>query len=116
MGCPANGSRHSMALVAETVAGTTPATPDFTPIRQTGTTLALTKEALQSNELRADRQIADMRHGNKQVGGDISTELSFGGAFGPMPGRARRKGVLQKTCGKKKLCSQRQAAPEPCSP
>jgi len=84
MGCPANGSRHSMALVAETEAGTTPATPDFTPIRQTGTTLALTKEALQSNELRADRQIADMRHGNKQVGGDISTELSYGGAFGPM--------------------------------
>jgi len=84
MGCPANGSRHSMALVAETVAGTTPATPTFIPIRQTGTTLALTKEALQSNELRADRQIADMRHGNKQVGGDISTELSYGGAFGPM--------------------------------
>ena len=81
MGCPANGSRHSMALVAETEAGTTPATPDFTPIRQTGTTLALTKEALQSNELRADRQIADMRHGNKQVGGDISTELSYGGSL-----------------------------------
>ena len=67
MGCPANGSRHSMALVAESVAGTTPATPVFTPIRQTGTTLALTKETIQSQELRADRQIADMRHGNKQV-------------------------------------------------
>lgn len=84
MGCPANGSRHSMALVAETVAGTTPATPTFTPIRQTGTTLALTKETIQSQELRADRQIADMRHGNKQVGGDISCELSFGGAFDTM--------------------------------
>ncbi|MZR63862.1 phage tail tube protein [Alcanivorax sp. DP30] len=84
MGCPANGSRHSMALVAETVAGTTPATPTFTPIRQTGTTLALTKETIQSQELRADRQIADMRHGNKQIGGDISCELSFGGAFDTM--------------------------------
>ena len=84
MGCPASGSRHSMALVAETVAGTTPATPAFTPIRQTGTTLALTKETLQSNELRQDRQIVDMRHGNKQVGGDISTELSYGGAFDTM--------------------------------
>ena len=84
MGCPANGSRHSMALVAESVAGTTPATPVFTPIRQTGTTLALTKETIQSQELRPDRQIADMRHGNKQVGGDINCELSYGGAFDTM--------------------------------
>lgn len=84
MGCPANGSRHSMALVAETVAGTTPATPTFTPIRQTGTTLGLTKEIIESQELRPDRQIAHVRHGNKQIGGDISCELSYGGAFDAM--------------------------------
>lgn len=84
MASPASGSRHSMALVAESTAGSTPATPSFTPIRQTGTTLALTKETLQSNELRADRQITDVRHGNSQVGGDISTELSYGGAFDTM--------------------------------
>ena len=84
MGCPANGSRHSMALVAETVAGTTPATPTFTPIRQTGTTLALTKEIIESQEINADRRPAASRHGNKQVGGDINCELSFGGAFDTM--------------------------------
>lgn len=84
MGCPANGSRHSMALVAETVAGTTPATPVFTPIRQTGTTLALTKELIESQELRPNRRPSPSRHGNKQVGGDINCELSFGGAFDAM--------------------------------
>lgn len=84
MGCPANGSRHAMALVAETTAGVTPATPSFTPIRNTGTTLGLTKETLQSAELRPDRQIAVVRHGNEQVGGDISFELSYGGAFDAM--------------------------------
>ncbi len=84
MGCPANGSRHAMALVAEATAGTTPATPVFTPIRNTGTTLGLTKETLQSAELRKDRQIADVRHGNEQVGGDLSFEFSYGGAFDDM--------------------------------
>lgn len=72
----ADGSRHSMRLVAEATYGTTPATPPFTPIRHTGTTLGLSKESLQSEEIRNDRQIADFRHGARQVGGDISVELS----------------------------------------
>lgn len=74
----ANGSRHSMRYVAETVYGTTPATPAFKPIRHTGTTLGLSKEALQSEELRDDRQIADYRQGAFQTGGDISVEVSYG--------------------------------------
>lgn len=74
----ANGSRHSMRYVAETVYGQTPATPAFKPIRHTGTTLGLSKESLQSEEIRDDRQIADFRHGARQVGGDINFELSFG--------------------------------------
>lgn len=74
----ANGSRHSMRYVAEVVYGTTPATPAFKPIRHTGTTLAMTKESLQSEEVRDDRQIADFRHGAYQTGGDISIELSYG--------------------------------------
>ncbi|UIS24743.1 major tail structural protein [Stenotrophomonas phage vB_SmaS-AXL_1] len=73
----ANGSRHSMRYVAETVYGQTPATPAFKPIRHTGTTLGLSKESLQSEEIRDDRQIADFRHGARQVGGDINFELSF---------------------------------------
>jgi hypothetical protein len=47
-------------------------------IRHNGTSLALTKETVESNEIRSDRQIADIRHGNRQVGGDINTELSYG--------------------------------------
>lgn len=73
----ANGSRHSMRYVAETVYGQTPATPAFKMIRHTGTTLGLSKESLQSEELRDDRQISDFRHGAYQVGGDINIELSF---------------------------------------
>lgn len=74
----ADGSRHSMRFIAEATYGTTPATPAFDIIRHTGTTLGLTKEALQSEEIRDDRQIADFRHGARQVGGDISIELSYG--------------------------------------
>lgn len=74
----ADGSRHSMALVQEVLYGVTPANPVFTPIRHTGTTLGLSKENLQSNELRADRQIADFRGGAFGVAGDISIELSYG--------------------------------------
>lgn len=73
----ASGSNHSMAYVAESTYGVTPTTPAFKPFRHTGTTLGLSKDTLQSEELRSDRQIACFRHGNKQVGGDVSSELSF---------------------------------------
>lgn len=73
----ANGSRHSMRYIAESTYGTTPATPAFKPIRHTSTTLGLSKESLQSEEIRNDRQIADFRHGAYQVGGDMNIELSF---------------------------------------
>lgn len=74
----ANGSRHSMRYVAESVYGTTPTNPAFKPVRHTGTTLGLSKESLQSEELRDDRMIADYRQGAYQVGGDMSIELSYG--------------------------------------
>ncbi|UYA98692.1 putative major tail structural protein [Xanthomonas phage vB_Xar_IVIA-DoCa5] len=74
----ANGSRHSMRYVPEVTYGVTPANPAFKPVRHTGTTLGLSKETLQSEEIRDDRQIADFRHGAYQVGGDMNIELSFG--------------------------------------
>lgn len=73
----ANGSRHSLYLVPETVAGTTPTNPVFETLRITTTTLGLTKESLQSQENRSDRQIADFRLGSNQVAGDIGFELSY---------------------------------------
>jgi hypothetical protein len=74
----ATGSRHSAYYDAETVYGTTDATPAWTPIRNTGVTLGLDKETITSEEIRDDRQIVDFRHGNKNVNGDTNTELSYG--------------------------------------
>lgn len=74
----ADGSRHALRLVPEVTYGVTPATPTFEAIRHTGTTVALAKESLQSGELRDDRMIASYRHGARQVGGDITVEVSFG--------------------------------------
>lgn len=74
----ANGSRHSMFQVLESSYGVTPATPAWKPIRHNTTNIGLTKNTLQSEELRSDRQIADFRHGTRQVGGEIAVELSFG--------------------------------------
>lgn len=73
----ASGSRHSMSFSAETVYGTTDATPVFKPLRhKPAVTLGLSKSSFQSQELRNDRQITDFRHGTRQVGGEIPVELS----------------------------------------
>lgn len=74
----ANGSRHSMAYVAEVVYGVTPATPAMKALRHTSASLALSKEIVESEELRSDRQTTDSRHGAFQVGGDMGFELSYG--------------------------------------
>lgn len=74
----ADSSRHALYAIAEVTYGTTPTTPAFKTLRHTGTNLALTKNTMQSEELRPDRQIQDYRHGTKQAGGDISGELSYG--------------------------------------
>lgn len=73
----ANGAQHSLHYVAETTYGTTPATPSFSPLPHTGTTLAVTKDAIESEKIRGDRQVEDFRHGNKTVSGDITAELEY---------------------------------------
>lgn len=65
-----------MHQVQEVTYGVTPATPALERIRHTGTTLALTKDSSQSEEIREDRQISCYRHGMRQVGGDISVEFA----------------------------------------
>lgn len=74
----ASGSRHSMAQVVEVTPGVTPATPVFKAVRHNTTNIALSRSTIQSAELRSDRQIADVRGGNYQIGGDIVSDLSFG--------------------------------------
>lgn len=72
----ANGSRHSLLFVPEAVYGQTPVNPALQILRNTGTTLGLTKSSFESAEIRSDRMTAEMRMGANQVGGDINIELS----------------------------------------
>jgi len=74
----ANGSRHSMFQVAEATYGMTPDTPAWEPVRHNTTNVGLTKNTLQSEELRSDRQVADFRHGTRRVGGEVVSEVSYG--------------------------------------
>jgi len=73
----ANGSRHAMYWSTESVYGTTPTSPAWTPIRHKSTSLGLSKEGVVSEELRSDRMISDYRHGNYKIGGDIGVEFSY---------------------------------------
>lgn len=74
----ATGGFHGLAYVPEVTFGTTPSTPTMVSLRHTSCGLVLNKDSFQSEELRSDRQIADLRHGTFQVGGDIGFELSYG--------------------------------------
>lgn len=74
----ASGSRHRLAIIREVTYGTTPATPGFTSLRHTSCSLGLSKDTVESEEIRGDRQITDIRHGNKQVSGNIEGELLHG--------------------------------------
>lgn len=73
----ARGSSSSISYVKEVTPGTTPTSPTMQALRTTGDTLELTKDTLESGEIRDDRQITVVRHGNKQTGGDINLELSY---------------------------------------
>lgn len=74
-----NSAQHRLLIVPETTYGTTPTTPAVKAKGITGTSLALTKGKIESATIRPDRQVTDVRHGNRNVGGDISVELNFGG-------------------------------------
>lgn len=77
----ATGSKYELSYIEETTYGTTPSTPSMTKTRITSDTLQLKKGSFVSNELRSDREIADFRHGNRQVDGDFNFELSFDDSF-----------------------------------
>ena len=74
----ASGSRHSVAYVNETTFGTTPTTPTMLQFRNTGTTLKASKDNFVSEEIRNDRHVVDLRHGLKQIGGDLNFEYCPG--------------------------------------
>ena len=73
----ASGANHQLAYVAETVAGTTPATPAFKKVPHTGTTIGVSKETQQSANL-GGRQLKCFKHGNVSVSGDTTHEVGYG--------------------------------------
>lgn len=78
-----NSAQHKFGIIPEVTYGTTPANPAFQLLNITGTTLALSKTAIESEAINPNRQLMDVRHGNRQVGGDISVEFAYG-AFDTM--------------------------------
>jgi len=56
--------------------GTDPGASGAQIVRRVSSSLNLTKDTYQSNEIRDDRQIADFRHGTKRVTGSITGEFS----------------------------------------
>jgi len=72
----ASGATVGLVYVEEVTQGVTPGSTLYT-LRTTNRNINLTKNALQSNERRADRQIATVRHGFHQVVGSPGFELSL---------------------------------------
>lgn len=75
MANPATGAEHRVGYVAEAEIGTTPTTPAFKVLPITGTSLGLTKDAIESEEL-GSRNVRSFRHGNRQVGGGLDFEFN----------------------------------------
>lgn len=73
----ASGSSHGLRYIKEKEFGVTPENPVMRAVRHTSCSLVLNKDSFQSNELRRDAQISDLRHGIKQANGDIGIELSY---------------------------------------
>ena len=72
----AAGVFKQLAYKAETVYGTIPSASGAQSLRRVSSDLSLTKDTYQSNEIRADQQIADFRHGVRRVSGKVTGELS----------------------------------------
>ena len=71
----ASGSRVRTLYVAEVTHGTTPSTPTMKTLRVTDRNLNFMKNILTSAEVRADRQVSDLRHGFNKVEGSLGFEL-----------------------------------------
>lgn len=100
-----SGGFHGLYYIAESTFGTTPSTPEMTQLRHTSCSLVLSKDTFQSNELRSDRQIQDVRTGAQKVGGDIGFEFSWkefdplleGALFGAWTSNVLKAGTVQKS-------------------
>jgi hypothetical protein len=71
----AQGSRSSLAYIAETAFGTTPASPTFAKLPFNTHSIDLSKDRVEGNEIQSDRMTRVDRHGNKQAGGSVEVDL-----------------------------------------
>ena len=69
------GSRSQLTLIVESTFGTTPGSPSMLTLPINTHSLDLQKAAVESGEIRSDRQVATFRHGNKSVAGNIEVEF-----------------------------------------
>lgn len=74
----ADGSQTRIAVVAETTYGTTPSTPTLKVLRARGSSLRADKTVVTSEEIRADRNVADEILVGMGASGGIDFELSYG--------------------------------------
>ena len=74
----AQGVSKVLAYKKQTGLGSAASGSGGQELRRTSSTINLTKEAYQSAEIRSDAQIADYRHGPRQVTGSIAGEVSPG--------------------------------------
>lgn len=74
-----DANRISLAYVEESAYGTIPSgPPTLTRVRLTGESLGQNTGSTTSQELRSDRQIADLVRNDVDAGGEINFELSYG--------------------------------------
>jgi hypothetical protein len=74
----ADANYASIGFLAENIWGTTPLPPRLKGLRITGEDLMHEKETIQSQEVRADRQVADLVEVGVQAAGGFEFELSYG--------------------------------------
>lgn len=70
-------NRTALRLVKEVTPGTTPATPALKALRYTGESLNFNQSKIVSNEIRSDRNTADLITVSAEASGDINFELSI---------------------------------------
>jgi hypothetical protein len=86
----ASGVFKQLSYKVESSYGVAPGTTLFTPLRRVTSDLNLTKDVYQSNEIRTDQQMQDMRHGVRRVQGSITGELAPGAYADFMAAALRR--------------------------
>lgn len=73
-----DSSQSRLSYIAETVEGTTPATPAFKNIRFTDENFKPAIQYTTSNEIRPDRNVPDLTPVSSNAGGSFGIELSYG--------------------------------------